>query len=108
MSENNCTVTFPKQKFTLGQVVATQGALQVLGAGDKNAAQEMLALLKRHAHGDWGDVLPAEDKKVNNAAVANGRAPQRVLSAYQVNGQKVWVITEWDRSVTTVLLPSEY
>jgi hypothetical protein len=58
----------------------------------------------RHRSGDWGDVCD-EDKKLNDEAV-DGEG--RILSAYTVDGEKVWVITEWDRSVTTVLFPSEY
>ncbi len=55
--------------------------------------------------GDWGD-LDDEDKKENELSVKQGF---RILSAYNLeNGEKVWVITEWDRSVTTILLPEEY
>ncbi|AJY29933.1 putative type I restriction-modification system methyltransferase subunit [Burkholderia thailandensis 34] len=62
-------------------------------------------LLNRHARGDWGD-LPEEDHQQNNLAAITG---QRVLSSYGLpNGQKVWVLTEWDRSVTTILLPDDY
>ncbi|QSI34340.1 plasmid related protein [Variovorax sp. RKNM96] len=61
-------------------------------------------LIGRHAHGDWGDIH-AEDRKLNDQAVRNGL---RLLSAYEIGGVKVYVITEWDRSYTTVLLASEY
>jgi hypothetical protein len=62
-------------------------------------------LLKRHLAGDWGD-LGDEDKKTNDQAVIFGN---RILSSYNLpKGHKVWIITEWDRSVTTFLLPSEY
>ncbi len=64
----------------------------------------LIPYLMRHAVGDWGDVC-IEDKISNDAATHTG---QRVLSAYQLFGQKIWIITEWDRSVTTVLFPSEY
>ena len=61
-------------------------------------------LIKRHVTGDWGE-LGAEDAKLNDLAVNDGT---RIFSAYQMRGEKVWVITEADRSATTVLLPSEY
>ena len=61
--------------------------------------------LLRHKHGDWGDLDP-EDKHVNEEALRHG---QRLLSAYHTRrSDKLWVITEWDRSVTTLLLPEEY
>jgi hypothetical protein len=87
--------------FDLGQTVATPGALDALvEAGICGAA-----LLHRHHRGDWGD-LDAEDIESNNAALKNG---SRLFSAYQVTEQiKIWIITEADRSVTTLLLPSEY
>lgn len=86
-------------KFPLGQVVATPGVLEVL------VPEEMMDFLRRHAHGDWG-TLYEEDKIANNQALTSGG---QILSAYITsNGRKVWVITEGDRSVTTLLLPSEY
>jgi hypothetical protein len=87
--------------FRLGQVVATPGALAAL----QEAGQEPLELLRRHQSGDWGEV-PAEDKQENDFSVQHG---YRVLSAYTLSiGIKVWLITEWDRSVSTFLLPQEY
>jgi len=85
----------------LGQVVATPGALVALS--DAHESGEWY--LARHARGDWGD-LCAEDRAVNRQAVRLG---QRVLSEYRLpTGEKLWIITEWDRSVTTLLLASEY
>lgn len=87
--------------FSLGQLLATPGALQSL----QEAEQSPLELLARHVTGDWGD-LEEEDKRENEFSVTNGF---RILSAYKLSsGQRVWVITEADRSVTTILLPSEY
>jgi len=67
--------------------------------------------LKRHQSGDWGDLCD-EDKKANEEAISHEGEPekqQRVFSAYKTSaGEKIWVITEWDRSVTTLLLPEEY
>ena len=86
--------------FPLGRLVATPGALDAL------TQEQILTVLRRHANGDWGD-MDAEDTASNNRALANG--DERIFSSYQLTPTlKVWVITEWDRSVTTVLLPSEY
>ena len=69
------------------------------------AEQLPVELLLRHVTGDWGD-LEDEDKKENELSVREGF---RILSSYNLEtGAKVWIITEWDRSVTTVLLPEEY
>lgn len=102
-------------RFPLGQIVATPGALALLERTGFSAA----ALLSRHIHGDFGD-CDAEDRASNELAVAEG---MRVMSVYRlVDAQRlaatplhkrnalptVWIITEWDRSVTTALLPSEY
>jgi hypothetical protein len=88
-------------KFALGQVVATQGALSAL----EEARQGPLDFVARHASGDWGDVCE-EDRAENEFSLKNGL---RLLSVYRTDkGEKLYVITEWDRSVTTVLLPEEY
>jgi len=91
-----------KPLFSLGQIVQTQGVAQAL-----NPLVVMGALV-RHQRGDWGEVC-AEDKSANNAALSVGRE-SRILSAYtcKETNQKFWIITEWDRSLTTVLFPSEY
>jgi hypothetical protein len=85
-------------KFPLGQVVITANANTQL-AGD--AVQHAL---RRHAAGDWGDVCPA-DAKENELSLKEGF---RLFSVYHDNGKRFWVITECDRSVTTVLLPEDY
>lgn len=83
----------------LGQVVATRNAHETLSSLDINMA------LQRHQNYDWGEVC-AEDWRANNQAVLKGL---RVLSAYRSGtGEKFWIITEADRSVTTVLLPEDY
>ena len=86
--------------FQLGQLVATPGALDLLDCAAVNAAE----LIYRHQHGDWGNV-PAEDAEENVRSVANG---WRILSSYGVGGETLWIITEADRSATTLLLPDEY
>ena len=81
--------------------MATPGALKALMA----AGQTPLELLQRHIAGDWGD-LRREDKAENELSLKEGF---RILSAYKLKtGVKVWVITEADRSATTLLLPEEY
>lgn len=91
-------------KFSLGQVVATPGALEAIANTSGNIV--LVSLIRRHGSGDWGELCP-EDKKLNDWAVESGE--DRIMSSYKLsNGKVVWLITEWDRSVTTVLLPEEY
>jgi hypothetical protein len=88
-------------RFPLGQIVATPGALAALA----EAGQTPIEFLQRHQRGEWGD-LPAEDVQENELSLREGF---RLLSAYTLaSGQKLWIITEWDRSVSTLLLPSDY
>ena len=90
-----------RPKFNLGQIVATPGALRAFQA----AGQNPLQFLQRHASGDWGELCP-EDKQENEFSLKHG---SRILSAYRLSdGTKLWIITEADRSATTLLLPSEY
>ena len=87
--------------FYLGQAVATPGALKAL----QEAKMTGYELLARHVTGDWGD-LAEEDKDENELALVERL---RILSAYILPTEiKVWVITEADRSATTILLPGEY
>jgi hypothetical protein len=89
----------PQPKFPLGE-------LYVTAAVDKTLAPEDIrAALVRHARGDWGDVCE-DDRKENELSLTEG---YRLLSVYHDrNGVKFWIITERDRSVTTVLLPDDY
>jgi hypothetical protein len=84
----------------LGRVLATPGALRVL----MEAGGHPFDYLARHATGDWGD-LCSFDQRQNEIALRDG---YRVLSSYDVPAGRVWIITEADRSVTTILLPEEY
>ena len=94
--------TEQKPKFDLGNTCMTTGANEVLQA----LQIEPILLLMRHVSGDWGD-MPESDKAQNNRAVKNGGG--RIFSAYPLSPEiKVWVITECDRSYTTILLPEEY
>ena len=105
--------------FPLGQVVATPGALELMDITETSPS----VLIARHVAGDWGDCHP-EDVQVNNDALRDGF---RVMSVYRLplmdqqkpeegasppavdtEDDRVWVITEADRSVTTILLPEEY
>jgi hypothetical protein len=85
-------------KFPLGQVVITANAQSTIHPDD------VLRALTRHANGDWGDLDP-NDASLNELAL---KAGDRLLSAYGNGERKFWIITEADRSVTTVLLPSDY
>src|SRR5689334_18502128 len=94
-------------RFDLGQIVSTLGALEAC------SMDYLGGCIGRHARGDWG-VVDAEDAASNDEAVGEGT---RILSAYPIDASKpsaghgdnkVWVMTEADRSATTCLLPSEY
>ena len=88
-----------RPRFVLGRVVATPGALKGL------REEEILSALRRHVVGDWGDLCD-EDRQENQLSLREGF---RLLSSYRSgSGVKFWVITEADRSATTVLLPEEY
>jgi len=83
----------------LGMIVATPNALANV------SSEEIQRALQRHVTGDWGE-LDADDKKANDEALQNG---ERLLSAYKTaTGTKFWIITESDRSSTTILLPEDY
>jgi hypothetical protein len=84
----------------LGKVVATPGALKLLSEMGKDP----FGYIARHAAGDWGD-LCAFDRRQNEIALRNG---YRVFSSYEMITGRVWIITEADRSITTILLPEEY
>lgn len=88
-------------KFELGHLVMTVGASEAL----LTAQQIPPEFLLRHKHGDWGD-LCTEDQHENERSLRLGN---RLLSAYLTRTEeKLWIITEWDRSATTLLLPEEY
>lgn len=108
--------------FRLGQILATPGALEAIETAGQNPAD----FIMRHAAGDWGDVC-AEDKAQNDASLGplehvppqttkarddrdrNHDGRMRLLSVYYTAQRvKLYIITEWDRSATTLLLPSEY
>lgn len=93
-------VQTPVPLFRLGQIVATRGVLKHL----EHHGIQADPYVRRHVCGDWGSV-PPDDALANGRAVKHGA---RILSSYEIAGQRVWIITEADRSVTTLLFPSEY
>lgn len=89
---------FANTKFPLGQIVITPNALSTL------SSQAIDEGMRRHTAGDWGNVCP-DDAALNNQALVHG---DRVLSVYGAGASRFWIITESDRSVTTILLPEDY
>lgn len=88
-------------RFSLGQVVATPGALEALTLSGQSPEE----FLKRHLNGDWGDVCE-DDRQANEDALLHS---ERLLSSYHTSrGTKLWIITEADQTATTLLLPEEY
>ena len=95
------TSNTPTIRFELGNIFLTPGALAALSESHQQAAE----FLQRHINGDWGE-LDAHDRAENELSIEQGF---RILSSYRTSsGEKLWIITEADRSATTILLPSEY
>lgn len=91
----------PEPRFLLGQTLATPGALATLSQAEQTPGE----FLARHHSGDWGDLVE-EDIAENELSLEKGF---RLLSAYRLSsGARIWIITEADRSATTILLPEEY
>ena len=87
--------------FPLGRLLATPGALTALS----DAKQDAMTFIRRHQEGEWGE-LSREDAAANTLALVTG---ERILSRYRtVANVTIWIVTEADRSATTVLLPEEY
>jgi hypothetical protein len=91
-------LSIPSLVFPLGQVVITANASAKLDPLTFHRA------LCRHGAGDWGH-LDAEDVQLNEDALKDG---DRLLSAYRAGNKRFWIITEADRSVTTILMPEDY
>ena len=89
-----------KPLFALGKIVATPGAIEAMNILNIHP----MSLLCHHQCGDWGDI-DQDDKEANDSALTTGA---RIFSAYQVDKKKFWVITEVDRTSTTLLIPEEY
>jgi hypothetical protein len=92
-----------KSRFHLGQVVLTRG-VNDLAAENDAFTKFVMESLHRHTTGDWGD-LCNEDQRANDYALGKYL---RIFSAYNHKDKKIWIITEADRSATTVLFPDEY
>jgi hypothetical protein len=90
-------------QFNLGQIVMTPGVQSLLD-GPTAGMGDLRDIITRHREGDWGS-MGTEDSAMNDAAVGG---EDRIMGAHELGGEKIWIITEWDRSVTTALLPDEY
>jgi len=109
---------YDNPKFDLGRIVITPTADKTIDEILSNCEvvldkQEFIGMqiLQRHVRGDWGEGMYEEDKELNDEAInfeGNEDKQQRVHSCYKFDNITLWVITEWDRSVTTILLPSDY
>jgi hypothetical protein len=97
-SDTKIIVAVSASKFPSGQIVTTRNA------ADRLTPAAIAEGLARHLAGDWGD-LPPEDVRSNEDALRRGG---RLFSAYGKDNGRFWIITEWDRSVTTILLPEDY
>jgi hypothetical protein len=100
---SNKEIKMAKEKFNLGRLFMTR-AINDKVADDEGFARFVWHSLKRHAHGDWGDLYP-EDIQENELSL---KEDFRLLSAYKNGEEKIWIITEADRSATTILFPEEY
>lgn len=93
-----------RRDFDIGELVMTNGVMELVQADPLIRVQQLATALFAYIHNDWGDV-DDEDWETNDNSVRLGN---RILAQYEVSGERIWIITEWDRSVTTVLLPEEY
>lgn len=100
----NVVITLDESKFKLGRIVMTRG-VHSDQAENEAFAKEVSSAFVRYVKCDWGD-LCAEDKRSNDLAVKTGE--DRILASYNTSKGKLWIITEWDRSVTTILYADEY
>lgn len=92
------------RRLVLGKVVET-ATIHTWCEGHPLRRTMVMNALIDHSRCDWGEALDDEDWAQNNFALDN---EERILSAYTIDHQRVWIITEWDRSVTTILFPSDY
>ena len=88
--------------FELGRIVATHNVDQFMKENGDHLS--VISLISRHQSGDWGKICE-EDAQLNELALKNG---ERIMSVYDMNGRDIWIITEADRSSTTLLFPEEY
>ena len=91
--------------FRLGRTVITKSISDVIEATPR-FLDEINFALARYVNGDWGE-LPEGDANSNDFAIKSSQ-PERVFATYDTTQGKIWIITEWDRSYTTILFPSDY
>ncbi len=91
-------IAIDRPRFPLGQIVITANAQARLDPSDVEQG------ISRHGSGDWGEICP-EDARANADGLEHG---DRLMSVYGKGHRRFWIITEWDRSVTTVLMPEDY
>ena len=91
-------------KFRLGQVVVTRGVNNLI-VEDNNFAKFVERSFHRYVTCDWGEMCE-DDKNLNDNAIKTGE--DRIFAAYKNSNYKIYIITEWDQSATTILFPSEY
>jgi len=91
--------------FGTGRIIATVGVAQRMN-NDSRFEEMVRRCLGRHVRGDWGNVCDS-DWKMNDAAL-DRKNPGRIVSSYEIMGDMVLIITEWDRSYTTILYPEDY
>jgi len=100
-NQNTITKTQNKVLFPVGKVLMTPGAIEAL----EDSNELPITFLRKHQFGDWG-IVGKEDWEENDFSLKNG---YRLLSSYlTAKGEKIWIISEADRSSTTILLPEEY
>ncbi|QHK17617.1 hypothetical protein JS82_05670 [Methanomassiliicoccaceae archaeon DOK] len=95
--------------FKTGQIVTTCGIAQAMRE-DYSFLLSVRECLDRHCRGDWGDVCK-DNRQMNNDAIeaeTRGEPTDRLFSLYSIGDRDIYIITEWDRSVTTILFPDEY
>jgi hypothetical protein len=94
-----------KSRFELGKIVVTRGVMDAM-VEKQSFAAFVCRSMARHRRGDWGDNISSDDKFENELSLDQGF---RLLSAYETRGlPRIWIITEADRSSTSVLFPGEY
>jgi len=91
--------------FDLGQLYVTRGIATVMEEGNSDFKRDLSQALTQYKACDWG-ITCTDDQQLNNEAVLNG--DDRILAVYPTCRGNIWIITEWDRSVTTILFPNEY
>lgn len=93
-----------EKKLDLGQIVITQNVNIAIKSNNK-FYEFVMESLEKYKNKDWGNMCK-EDKEINDDAIKTGES--RIFAAYEKEKDKIWIITEWDKSLTTILFPSDY